>query len=68
MSLTTLHARETNIAVLFDCPCGKDHRVRVLKADNRWQITGAFPKLTIHPAIETPCGKWNVLDGEVLKS
>ena len=68
MTLATLHAYETNTAILFDCPCGKDHRVQIPKDGKRWQITGDFPKLTIHPAIETPCGRWNVLNGEVLKS
>jgi hypothetical protein len=65
VSLDDLRAYETDFAIFFDCPCRGGHRIRILKADTRWLITGTFPKITVRPCMETPCWHGLIDAGEV---
>jgi hypothetical protein len=72
MTLRDLHANFEHGAIWLDCPCGKQHRIRIcteectlFTTDRRFHSIGEFPKITIHPAILSACASFSIIDGEV---
>lgn len=71
MKLTALHPKWDRDVLVFDCPCGADHRLRVpcVRFESRkgfWRVSGnSFLNYSLTPSIDAACWHGHVVNGEV---
>jgi hypothetical protein len=69
MKLSELNPKIESVRVLvFDCPCGGGHKLRIPigSEKDQWEMTGKLETLTLRPSIEAGCWHGFVTNGEIV--
>ncbi len=77
MKITDLDPRWKDGILVIDCPCGKcGGKIRIPTTlyrgqgqtgdSYKWQVSGEFPNLTLHPSVNAGCWHGFIKDGEIV--